>query len=169
MDATTRSTNTSPVLQAQDNEDTIQSLNITNAKPQLFDSKKSVDNNIPESLTEDTGKPFKDHKVSTNIQQTNIDLEVQSLQDPLQIGDPWDFPDGDTTVPNSDAFNDESYNTVIEAIPNCHTIQVDQPVNDPEKMDKDPIPVEKVGCIFLTECLQKYLDENLQLADNQLS
>ena len=71
-------------------------------------------------------------------------------------------------MPSSpDTLNDESYTTVMEAIPDCPAIQVDKPVTDPLTMDQAHIPREKVGCIFLTEHLQKYLDEHSQLADNQ--
>ena len=41
---------------------------------------------IPESLMEVTSKPSTDHKISTNVLQANIDLDVESLQDPLQTG-----------------------------------------------------------------------------------
>ena len=156
----------SPVLQVQDNEDIIQSQDILHIKQQLFDSNESMDN-IPESPIEDTGKPSEDQKVLTNVLQTNINLDVNLLQDPLQIEDPQDFPDKDTILLNSDALNDESYSTVIEAIPDCPMIQVDKPVTDPVTMHQASILAEKVVCIFLTECLQKYLDEYSQLADNK--
>ena len=75
--ATTRSTNTFPVLLVQDKEDTIQSQDILNIKQQLFDSNESMDD-ILES-------PIKYQKVLTNILQTNIDLDVNLPQDPQEI------------------------------------------------------------------------------------
>ena len=61
----------------------------------------------------------------------------------------------------------ESKSTVIDSIPDYPTIQVGKPAMEPVEMDQAPIPTEKVGCMFLTDHLQKYLDEYSQLSDNQ--
>ena len=55
----------------------------------------------------------------------------------------------------------------IDAIPDCPTIQVNKPAPEPVTMYQAAIPAEKVGCIFVTNHLHKYLDEYPQLLDKQ--
>ena len=56
----------------------------------------------------------------------------------------------------------------IEAIPNCCMIQVDKPATKPVARAQVAIPAEKVGCTFVTNNLQKYLNEYPQLSDSQV-
>ena len=47
------------------------------------------------------------------------------------------------------------------------TIQMGKPVIEPFTTDDIMIPNEKVGCIFVTICLQKYLQEYPPSSDKQ--
>ena len=69
FDATTRSTNTSPILEVEDKEDDTQNKDNVHVKQQLFNSKESTDN-ILESPVEDTGNPLQQQRVLTSTVQT---------------------------------------------------------------------------------------------------
>ena len=72
-----------------------------------------------------------------------------------------------TLVLNPDELHDEDHGTTNDDTGNSTTIQVDKPITEPPTIDEVGIPIEKVGCIFVTNHLHKYLDEYPQLSDNQ--
>ena len=65
----------------------------------------------------------------------------------------------DTLVYNTDVSQDEYYSTATDVITDSMTIQMGKPVIEPFTTDNVTIPSEKVGCIFVTIHLQKYLEE----------
>ena len=81
------------------------------------------------------------------------------MDDPLQLEDRQDFAEEDTLVLNSDALQDHYHRSTTNDNGNCTTIQVEKPTSEPPIMDQVSIPTEKVGCIFVTNHLQKYLDK----------
>ena len=65
----------------------------------------------------------------------------------------------DTLVYDTDVFQDEYYSTAIDVIADSMRVQMGKPVIEPFTTDDIMIPNEKVGCIFVTLRLQKYLEE----------
>ena len=158
FDGITRSTNTSPMLEVEEQVDQILKKQFILVKQQSLDVTGSTDN-IPESQMTDTGYPLQQPVIVNSIAHVDIDLDVNLLDDQLQLEDGQDFIEEDTLVPNPDAFNDEYHSTTTDDTGECTTIQVHKPITKPPTMDKVSIPTEKVGCIFVTNHLHKYLDK----------
>ena len=69
-------------------------------------------------------------------------------------------PAGKVTLTyNPDASQDEHYSTAIDITDDSMEIQMAKPATEPFISHHIRIPTENVGCIFLTEQLQKYLEE----------
>ena len=127
------------------------------AKQEFIDKKKSVIN-ILESQKIDTGYSSQWQVVSNNISHQDIDLDANLPDDQLQDKEKEDPEEQDTLVYDPDVSKDEYYCTAIDIIADSMTIQTGKPGIEPFTKD-DIIPNEKVGCIFVTICLQKYLEE----------
>ena len=82
FDGTTRSTNSSPILEAEDQEDQTQNKDVVHVKWQLFDTKESSDN-IPESHITDTGYSLQHQEATISKPQANIDLDDNLTDDQL--------------------------------------------------------------------------------------
>ena len=132
-------------------------------KQQYLDVTESTDD-IPESQMTDTDYSLQQPVTVNSIAQVDIDLDVNLVDDQLQIEDGQDFAEG-TLVLNSDALYDKYHSTTTDDTGECTTIQVGKPTNKPPTIDEVSIPTEKVGCIFVTNHLQKYLYEYPQLSD----
>ena len=136
-------------------------------KQQSLDVKGSTDN-IPESQMTDTGYSLQQLAIVNSIAHTDIDLDVNLLDDQLQLENGQDFTEEDTLVPNPDALHDKHHSTTTDDTGKRTTIQVDKPITEPPTMDEVSIPIEKIGCIFVTDHLHKYLDEYPRLSDKQV-
>ena len=156
----------SPVHEVEEQVDQTAKNQYVPANQQVLDVKGSVDN-IPESQMTDTGHPLQQPVAVDSIEHVHIDLDINLSEDQLQITDEQDFTEEDTIVPNPDAVHDEYLSTAIDATSNCITSQVDKPATTPITVDEVKTPIEKVGCIFVTDHLQKYLEEHLQSSDKQ--
>ena len=83
FDGTTQSTNSSPILEAEDQEDQTQNKELVQVKRQLFDTTESS-HNIPESHIPDTGYSLQHQETTTSKAQVNIDLDNNLTDDQLQ-------------------------------------------------------------------------------------
>ena len=72
-----------------------------------------------------------------------------------------------TLVHNTDVSQDDYDSTAIDVIADGTTVQLRKPVTELFPTYDVMIPNEKVGCIFVTICLQQYLEEYLQSSDKQ--
>ena len=73
----------------------------------------------------------------------------------------------DTLVYDPDVSQDEYYSTAIDVTADSTTIQMGKLGIESFTTDEVTIPNEKVGCIFVTTCLQKYLEEYPPSSDKQ--
>ena len=127
-------------------------------KLQFFDTDES-DSKTPESPVVDTGCLLQYKQLPVNTTQADIDLDIDTPEDQLQIEDPQDFLEEDTLLPNSDASHDQSYNTAKDASLDLLMKQGNDPFTQAENMDLVSTSLSKVGCIEVTNYLQKYLHE----------
>ena len=144
----------SPMLEVEEQVDQILKKQFIPVKQQSLDVTGST-----ESLMTDTSYPLQQPVMVNSIVPADIDLDVYLLDDQLQLEDGQYFVEEDTLVLNPDALHDKYHGTTIDDMSECTTIQVDKPITEPPTMDEVGIPTEKVGCIFVTNHLHKYLDE----------
>ena len=115
--------------------------------------------NIPESQKTDTGYSSQWQAVlnSTLHQGTNLDANLPD--DQLQDEEEQVPVEQDTPVRNTDVLQDDYYSTAIDVIADSMTIQWEKPVTELFTTDEVTVSNKKVGCIFITICLQQYLEE----------
>ena len=77
----------------------------------------------------------------------------------MQEKEKEDPEEQDTLVYNPNVSQDEYYSTAIDVTADGTTAQMGKPVIGPFTTDDITIANEKVGCIFVTIHLQKYLQE----------
>ena len=159
-----QSTNTSPTLEV-DHDQTMQK-DLDLIKNQLFYTDET-ESYIPKSLDVDTSHLLQPKQQPVNTTQADIHLDIDTSEDQLQIKDPQDFPEDDTLLPNSDASPEQSYNTAKDASLDLSMMQENKLPTETEHMDPVNPAMSKVGCIELTNHLQKYLQEYLQLSNRQ--
>ena len=128
------------------------------AKQEVIDEKES-DINIPESQKIDTDYSSQWQAVSNSISHQDIDLDANLPDDQLQDKEKEDPEEQDTLVYDPDVSYDEYYGTAIDVIADSTSTHMGKPDIEPFTTDDFTIPNEKVGCIFVTIHLQKYLEE----------
>ena len=160
------STNTSPILEVEEQVDQTYQNNLAPAKQEFIDEKESAIN-IPESHKIDTGYSSQWQAVSNSILHQDIDLDANLPDDQLQDKEKEDPAEQDTLVHDTDVSQDEYNGTAIDVIVDSMTIQMGKPVIEPFPTDDITISNEKVGCVFVTICLQKYLEEYPPSSDKQ--
>ena len=151
-----RSTNTSPILEVEEQVDQNSQNNLVPAKQEFIHEKESALNTL-ESQKIDTGYSSQWQAVSNNI--SHQDIHPNLPDDQLQDKEKEDPLEQDTLVCDTDVSQDEYYSTAVDVIADSTTIQMGKPVIEPFTTDDVTIPNEKVGCIFVTIHLQKYLEE----------
>ena len=166
FDGIIRSTNTSPILEVEEQVDQTSQNNLVPAKQEFIDEKES-DINIQESQKIDTGYSSQWQAVSNSISHQDIDLDANLPDDQLQDKEKEDPVEQDTLVHDTDVSQDEYYSTAIDVIADSMTIQMGKPVIDPFRTDDIMIPNDNVGCVFVTIHLQKYLEEYPPSSDKQ--
>ena len=65
----------------------------------------------------------------------------------------------DTIVYDADVFHNNYDRTTIDTIADGMAIQLEKPVTELFPTDDVMVPNEKVGCVFVTICLQQFLEE----------
>ena len=163
---TIRSTNTSPILEVEEHVDQTSQNNLVPAKQEFINEKESAVN-IQESQKIDTGYSSQWQAVSNSILHQDINLDANLLDDQLQDTEEEDPTEQDTLVYDTDVSQDEYYSTAIDVIADSTTIQMGKPAIEPFTTDDVTMPNEKVGCIFVTICLQKHLEEYPPSSDKQ--
>ena len=166
FDGTIRSTNTSPMLEVVGHVDQTSQNNLFPVKQEFIDEKESAIN-IPESQKTDTGYPSQWQAVSNSISHQGIDLDANLQGDQLKDEEEQDPMEQDTLVHDTDVSQDEYNSTAIDIIADSTTIQMGKPDTEPFTTDDVTIPNEKVGCVFVTICLQQYLEEYPPSSDKQ--
>ena len=166
FDGIIRSTNTSPILEVEEQVDQTSQNNLVPAKQEFINEKESAIN-ILESQKKDTSYSLQWQAVSNNISHQDIDLDANLPDNQLQDKEKEDPKEQDTFVYDPDISQDECYSTAIDVIADSMTIQMGKPVIEPFTTDDITIPNEKVGCIFVTIHLQKYLEKYLPYSDKQ--
>ena len=166
FDSTIRSTNTSPILEVEEQVNQTSENSLVPAKQKFINEKESAIN-ILESQKIDTGYSSQWQVVSNSISYQDIDLDANLPDDQLQDKEEEDPAEQDTLVYGTDVSQDEYYSTAIDVIANSMTIQMGKPVVEHIAADNIMIPNEKVGCIFVTIPLQKYLEEYPPSSDKQ--
>ena len=73
----------------------------------------------------------------------------------------------DTIAYDTDVFHNDYDHTAIDITADGTTTQLEKPVTELFPTDNVMIPNEKVGCIFVTICLQQFLEEYLPSPDTQ--
>ena len=73
----------------------------------------------------------------------------------------------DTLVHNTDVSQDDYDSTALDVITDSTTIQWKKPVTKLFTTDEVTVPNRKVGCIFVTICLQQHLEEYPPSSDKQ--
>ena len=166
FDGIIRSTNTSPILEVEELVDQTSQNNLVPAKQEFIDEKESAIN-ILESQKIDTSYSSQWQAVSNSISHQHIDLDANLPDDQLQDKEKEDPGEQDTLVYDTNVSQDEYYSTAIDVIADSMTIQIGKPVIEPFTTDDVMIPNKRVGCIFFTICLQKYLEEYPPSLDKQ--
>ena len=157
FDGIIRSPNTSPILEVEEQVDQTSQNNLVPAKQEFINEKESAIN-ILESQKIDTGYSSQWQTVSNNISHQDIDLDANLPDDQLQDKEK-DPQEQDTLVYDPDVSQDEYYSTATDVTADSTTIHMGKPGIEPFTTDDITIPNEKVGCIFVTIHLQKYLEE----------
>ena len=157
FDGIIRSTSTSPILEVEEQVDQTSQTNLVPAKQEFIDEKESAIN-IPESQNVDTSFSSQWLAVSNSISHQDINLDVNLPDEQLQDKEKEDPQEQDTLVYDLDVFQDEYYSTAIDVTADSMTIQMGKSVIEPFTTDDIMIPNEKVGYIFVTIHLQKYLE-----------
>ena len=158
---TFRTTNTSPILELEEQVDQTSQNNLVPAKQEVINEKDAAIN-ILESQKIDTGYSSQWQAVSNSILHQDINLDANPSEDPddqLQDKEEEDPTEEDTPVYYTDVSQDEYHSTAIDIIADSMTIQMGKPVIEPFTTDDITIPNEKVGCLFVTIHLQKYLED----------
>ena len=170
-------TNILPVLEIEEQVDQTSQNNLVPAKQEFIDEKESAIN-IPESQKIDTSYSsqwqvvlnsisHQDINLDANISHQDINLDANLPEDQLQDKVKEDPEEQDTLVYDPDVSQDDYYSTAIDVTADSMTIQMGNPVIEPFTTDNITIPNEKVGCIFVTISLQKYLEEYPPSSDKQ--
>ena len=150
---TIRSTNTSPMLEVEEQVGQTSQNNLLPVKQELIDEKESAIN-ILESQKIDTGYTSQCQAVSNSISHQGIDLGANLQDDQLQDEEEQDHAEQDTLVHDTDVSQVEYDSKAIDVIADSTTIQVGKPVTEHFTTDDVTVPNEKVGCVFVTICLQ---------------
>ena len=158
FDCIIRSTNTSPILEVEEQVDLISQNNVVAAKQEFIHGKESAIN-IPESQKIHTSYSSQWQAVPNSISHQDIDLDANLPDDQLQDKAKEDPEQQDILVYDPDVSQDEYYSTAIDVITDSMATQMGKPVIEPFTTDDITIPNEKVGCIFVTIRLQKYLED----------
>ena len=79
-----------------------------------------------------------------------------------------DHDEQGTIVHNTDVLYDDNDHTAIDCIAEGTSIQPEKSITELLLMDDVTIPTEKVGCIFVTRHLQKFLEGYLTPSDKQV-
>ena len=161
-----RSTNTSPTLEVKEQVDQTPQNNLIPAK-QDFGNVEELVTNIPESQKIDTSYSSQQHTVPINISPQDINLDPNLLDDQLQDQEIDDPAEQGTLVYDPVVPRDKYEDQAMEDICDCTAIQMGNPVIEPFTTSDVRIPTEKVDCLFITECLQKYLEEYQPSLDKQ--
>ena len=167
FDSTIGSTNASQILEVEEQVDQTSQNNLVPAKQEFIDEKDTAQN-VLESQKIDTGCTSQWQAVSNSVLHQDIDLDENLSDDPDdQLQDKEEDPtEEDTLVYDTDVSQDEYYSTAIDVIADSIT-QMGKPVIEPFTTDDITIPNVKVGCLFVTIHLQKYLEEYPPSSDKQ--
>ena len=106
FDSIIRSTNTSPILEVEEQVDQTSQNNLVPAKQEFIDEKESAII-IPESQKIDTGYSSQWQAVSNSISHQDIDLDANLPDDQLQDKEKEDPEEQDTLVYDPDVSQDE--------------------------------------------------------------
>ena len=166
FDSIIRSTKTPPILEVEEQVDQTSQNNLVPAKQEFIDEKESAVN-ILESLKIDTSYSSHWQTVSNNISHQDINLDANLPDDQLQDKEKEDPKEQDTLVYDPDVSQDEYYSTAIDVTADSMTVQMGKPGIEPFTTYDIKIPNEKVGCIFVTIHLQKYLEKCPPSSDKQ--
>ena len=161
FDGIIRSTNTSPILEVEEQVDQTSQNNLVPAKQEFINEKYT-------RVSKDRHQLFSQWKaVSNSILHQGINLDANLPDDQLQDKEKEDPVEQDIPVYDTEVSQDEYYSTAIDVIADSMTTKMGKPVIEPFTTDDVMIPNEKVGCIFVTICLQKYLEEYLPSSEKQ--
>ena len=149
FDGTIRSTNTSPILEVEEQVDQTSQDNLFPAKQEFINEEESAIN-ILESQKIDTGYSSQWQAVSNSISHQDIDLDANLPDDQLQDKEEQDPTEQDTLLHPTDVSQDEYDSAAIDVIADSTTIQMGKSVTEHFTTDDITIPNEKVGCIFVT-------------------
>ena len=166
FDDTVRPTNISPMSEMEEQVNQTSQNNLLTAKQEFIDETESAIN-IPEYLKTDTSHPLQWQAVPNSTSHHGIDLAANLQHDQLQAKKEQDPKEQDTIVHNADVFHDDCDCTAIDTIADGTTIQLEKPVTELFPTDDVTIPNEKVGCVFVTICLQQFLEEYPPPSDKQ--
>ena len=163
FDDTVRPINISPMLQMEKQVNQTSQNNLLTAKQEFIDETESAIN-IPKT---DTSYPLQQQAVSNSTSHPGINLDTNLQDDQLQDEEEQDPMEQDTIAYDTDVFHDDYDCTAIDIIADGTTIQLEKPVTELFPTDDVMIPNEKVGCLFVTLCLQQFLEEYLPPSDTQ--
>ena len=108
FDGIIRSTNTSPILEVEEQVDQTSKNNLVPAKQEFINERESAIN-IPESQKIDTSYSSQWQTVSNSISHQDIDLDANLPDDQLQDKEKEDPMEQDTLVYDTDVSQDEYY------------------------------------------------------------
>ena len=149
FDGTIRSTNTSPILEVEEQVDQTSQNILVPAKQEFIDEKESAIN-ILESQKINTSYSLQWQVVPNTISHQDIDLDANLPDDQLKDKEKEDPKEQDTLVYNPDVSKDEYYSTAIDVTADSMIIQMGKPVIESFTTDNVTMPNETVGCIFVT-------------------
>ena len=154
------------MLEEEEPVDQTSQNNLFPVKQEFIDEKESA-TNILESQKIDISYPSQWQAVSNSISHQGIDLDANLQDDQLQDEEEQDSAKQDTLVHDTDVSQDDYDSTTIDIIADSTTIQLGKPVTELFTTDNVTVPNEKVGCVFVTIHLQKYLEEYPPSSDKQ--
>ena len=166
FDGVTRSTNMSPLLETDEQADQTLKKELVPTKQLSLEVKQSMDEILESQQTDTSHCPQQSAKAKGTVQE-GINLDTNLLYEQSQSEDGQDFTEEDTLVLIPDGSNDGHQSTTTDDTGKCTIIKMSKQITDPPTFDEVSMPIEKVGCIFLTIHLHKYLDEYLLLSHNQ--
>ena len=131
FDDTVGTTNTSPMLEMEEQVNQTSQNNLLTAKQEFIDETESAIN-IPESLKADTGHPLQWQEVPNGTSQQGINLDANLRHDQLQ-----DENEQDAIIHEVNVYHDDYDHTTIA---DGTTIQLDKPVTELFPADNVTIP-----------------------------
>ena len=152
FDDTARPTNTSLMSEVTEQVNESSKNNLPPAKQESMEEVESAIN-IPESLKIDTSHILQCQPVLKSTSQHHTHRDENCQQDQAEQ--------------DTDVHHDDDDHTADDSVTETSSTQPEQSLTAFLPTDDITIPTEKVGCIFVTNHLQQFLEENPPLSDKQ--